>query len=92
VSTWKPYFKARKQEQETLAQREGTAYGYYLVRASDNQRFFISKTVCLLSLGEVAEKVLSDKHGWDYWIDKSSGTDVDGRAAWSNVDFTDRFV
>lgn len=66
--------------------------GYYLVRESDGSRFFISKNVNVCALETVAERVLSDKHGYDYWIDYCMGYDVNGALEWTNLDFTDRFI
>jgi len=43
-------------------------------------------------LSKVAHKVLSDKTGYDYWIDYSSGLDVNGVTAWTNIDLTDLFL
>jgi len=65
--------------------------GYWLVRASDKSRFYISKEVDSEALDHVADRVLSDKNGWDYWIDYSHGLDVTGRIAWSNLDHSDAF-
>ena len=69
----------------------GFAPGYYLVRKSDSERFFISKVVDVIALEKVAEEVLDDKTGYEYWIDYSLGKTVDGRAAWVNVDQIERF-
>ena len=70
----------------------GYRKGYWLVRSSDNQRFYISLYVSEYDLSEVARKVLSDKTGYDYWIDYSSGLDVNGITAWTNIDLTDLFL
>ena len=40
----------------------------------------------------VAETYLGGKYGWDYWIDRSSGADVNDNAAWDNIDHTDLFI
>lgn len=69
----------------------GFVPGYYLVRKSDSKRFFISKVVDVLALEKIASKVLSEASGWDYWIDRSLGKDITGRAAWMNLDFTELF-
>ena len=82
-----PYFPATKESDL----ENGFVPGYYLVRKSDSKRFFISKVVDVLALEEIASKVLSEACGWDYWIDRSIGKDINGRAAWMNQDFTDRF-
>jgi len=69
----------------------GVQPGYYMVRQSDRARFFISKKPCARSLERAAAKHLSEKVGWDYWIDHSLGLDVEGRIAWHNVDCEDAF-
>lgn len=66
--------------------------GFYLVRQSDKARFFISPTVSEPALHRVCDKVLSDRHGWDYWIDKCLGLDINGNIAWINLDCTDSFI
>lgn len=90
-STWKPYFKAKTKHRELSEQTSGLAYGYYLVRESDGARFFISKVVDRESLDSVCDKVLTELD-YEYWIDRSSGADVDGNPAWCNIDFSNRFV
>jgi hypothetical protein len=67
-----------------------TRPGYYLVKGDD--RHFISAQVSEPALNRVADRVLSDAKGWDYWIDYSHGVDVHGKPAWSNIDQTDRFI
>lgn len=69
----------------------GVQPGYYMVRQSDQARFFISEKPCARSLDRAAAKHLSEKVGWDYWIDCSLGLDVHGRIAWHNVDCEDAF-
>lgn len=66
--------------------------GYYLIRTSDQSRYFVSDNVNEYALNKVATKVLSDKTGWDYWIDYCMGPDVFGNTAWANVDFSDNFI
>lgn len=90
-STWKPYFKAKAKEQQVYEQSNGLACGYYLVRESDGARFFISKVVDAEALDSVCSAVLTDLD-YRYWIDRSSGAGVDGKPAWCNLDFTDRFI
>lgn len=72
--------------QETIA---GTRRGYYL-KIGDSAHY-ISDTVDIHALERVADQVLNDKTGYGYWIDYSHGLDVNGRIAWNNLDFTDRF-
>jgi hypothetical protein len=64
--------------------------GYYLVKTSSGERFFISTKVDVEALEKVADKVLTDTD-YDYWIDYSNGFDVQGKVAWSNFDMTDKF-
>lgn len=71
---------------------DATRRGYWLVRVSDRRRFFISETVSERALNRIATSVLSDKAGWDYWVDYCLGLDVHGRTAWINLDQTDRFI
>ena len=91
MSVFKPYFKAKAKEQQVYEQSSGLAYGYYLVRESDNARFFISKVVDRKALDAVCSAVLTEED-FEYWIDRSSGADIDGNPLWCNLDFTDRFV
>lgn len=65
--------------------------GYYLVRESDGVRFFIGPYASMRYLDKVCDKVLSDKHGWDYWIDFYHGLDIEGRPYWSNIDQVEAF-
>lgn len=81
---------AKEQKQREID--NGYAQGYWLVRCSDKGRFFIDKHVNPSALEKVANKVLNDKHGYNYWIDWCLGLDVNGRVAWSNLDFSDRFL
>ena len=84
---FQPYFAVT----QTQDQLDGTAYGFYLVRDSDQKRFFISKVVDVLALEEIAQKALNSSVGYDYWIDKSLGKDREGKPAWVNVDHSERF-
>jgi len=65
--------------------------GYWLVRDSDKARFFVSENVNEYALNRVADKVLSDRIGWGYWIDYCLGLDVHGRIAWTNLDLSEHF-
>lgn len=67
----------------------GELPGYYL-KIGDGF-YYVSATVDIHALESVAEKVLNNKTGFNYWIDYSNGLDVTGKVAWSNLDFTDRF-
>ena len=82
------FFQPYTQESDKEA---GFALGYYLVRESDGKRFFISKVVDVIALEKVANKVLNEKVGYNYWIDRSMGKAVDGKPAWVNVDQIERF-
>lgn len=66
--------------------------GYWLVRKSDNQCFFISEDVNVHALECTANKALNDKTGYEYWIDYCLGLDIKRVPAWSNIDQTDRFI
>lgn len=81
---------AKEQRQQEI--EGGYARGYWLVRNSDKERFYIGKYVNPAALERVANKVLDDKHGYGYWIDWCLGLDFAGRAAWTNLDFSDRFL
>lgn len=65
--------------------------GYWLVRESDKQRFFISEKVNLGALERLCDRVLSDAVGWAYWIDYCYGLDVKGCVQWENLDLQDHF-
>lgn len=80
--------KAREQREIEQGHRQG----YWLVRESDKERFYISERICSYSLEKVADKVLNDKTGWNYWIDYCMGLDVTGRVAWRNMDCSDSFI
>ena len=85
---WKPYFEQKRKERQLKCEEPG----YYLVRVSDGQRFFISRRIDLDALGEVAGEVLTDSD-YDYWIDRLLECVwlTDGKKAWVNVDYTDSF-
>lgn len=76
----------RNKEMEAACTRPG----YYLVKG--DERHFISAEASETALNRVADRVLSDTKGWDYWVDYSLGVDVHGKPAWSNLDQTDRFI
>ena len=85
---WKPYFDQKRKERQLKCEEAG----YYLVRASDGKRFFISREIDVDALGKVAEEVLT-YWDYDYWIDRLLEPIwlVDGNKAWVNVDYTDSF-
>ena len=87
-----PYYKQDSDAEKKKLQEQGLAVGYYLVRQSDSKRFFISTVVDLPAFEKVCSEALSDASGWDYYVEKSFGPDVNGDPAWSNLDYTDRFV
>lgn len=66
--------------------------GFYLVRESDARRFFVSRNVSQKALERTAGLTLSNANGWEYWIDRCLGLDVDGNVAWLNLDCTDSFI
>lgn len=75
-----------RREQEN----DGTRPGYYLVKGG--ARYFISESVNPAALDRVADRVLSDRAGWNYWIDYLHGPDINRTPHWSNVDQSDRFI
>jgi hypothetical protein len=89
-SEWKSYFAKRSKEKALEEQLKGTYRGYYLVRESDGLRFFISPYEDIEALDKVAEDVLS-AGDYAYWIDYSLGIDVEGKPAWMNMDYTNKF-
>ena len=72
--------------------KQGYRKGYWLVRESDNQRFFIDEKINLKAWADTCRKALSNKTGYGYWIDYSSGLDIDGVTAWCNIDYTACFM
>lgn len=64
--------------------------GYYFKYAAGNP-VFISAKINLEALEKVADKILNDKIGYEYWIDYSSGIDTAGNPAWANMDYSDDF-
>ena len=75
---------------ERERERARTRPGYYLVKG--DARYFISESVNPAALNRVADKVLSDRAGWNYWIDYLHGRDIRGNPHWSNVDQSDHFI
>ncbi len=90
-SEWKTYFAKRSKEKALEEQLKGTYRGYYLVKVSDGSRHFISPYEDIEALEQVADKVLTDTD-YAYWIDYSLGVDVEGKPAWMNMDYTERFL
>lgn len=66
--------------------------GYWLVRDYDRARYFISKHISEPALNRVCNRVLSDKTGWGYWVDRCLGRDIKGNVAWTNLDWSDQFL
>ena len=79
---------ARKHKIEAI--NNTTQPGYYLVK--NDERYFVSEHINETALNRVCNKVLSDRVGWDYWVDYLHGFDVHGARHWSNVDQSDRFL
>ena len=52
----------------------------------------MSEKVCEDSLNDVLRPLLNKDNNYDYWVDYSYGPDVDGKPAWANLDFSDRFT
>lgn len=80
--------KQRELEQENNLSR----VGYWLVRSSDKARFYISKDIDCNKLEQVCNKVLTEKTGYDYWVDYCLGLDITGRTACCNIDQSDSFM
>jgi hypothetical protein len=64
--------------------------GYYLV-TPDCERRFISATINLKALERMCDRHLTEKTGWQYWVDYLHGPDVFGNPHWSNWDHSDKF-
>ena len=80
------YRKRIKEEQ-----LENCTYpGYYVV--VEDKRYFVSEKVDTDALNTVLEPLLNKHNGYDYWIDYSCGADVDGKPAWVNLDYSDKFI
>ena len=89
MSMKQAYARLQKEKQERCE-----APGFYLVMGNTAQgaRYFISAEVDSGALQAVANRVLNDRAGYDYWIDYCMGFDIDRRVAWSNMDHTDLFI
>jgi len=73
-----------------LAVFNNKSRGYYLV-VNDN-RYFICSNINSNLLEKVCNKYLSNKNGFNYWIDYYYGEDVHGYDAWMNLDCSDSFI
>ena len=80
------YRKRVKEEKQSNC----TLCGYYAV--VEDKRYFISEKVDEDALNDVLRPLLNKENNYDYWIDYSYGADVDGKPAWANLDFSDRFT
>lgn len=92
MSEMSKVLKASRKARKVNEIEKGYRQGYWLVRDGDKERFYISERICSYSLEKVADKVLNDKTGFDYWIDYCMGLDVTGRTAWRNMDCSDYFI
>lgn len=67
--------------------------GYYLILPSGDRRWIgLDTAQAARRLDFMCNTYLSERDGWQYWIDYCYGYDVDGRLAWANLDQTDRFI
>jgi hypothetical protein len=89
MSMKQAYAQLQKEKQERCE-----APGFYLVMGNTAQgkRHFISAEVDSFAFQAVANRVLNDRTGYDYWIDYCMGFDIERRIAWSNMDHTDLFI
>ncbi len=67
--------------------------GYYLV-LPNGDRHWLRETIheAARTIDKACDKYLSDKDGYEYWVDFCYGYDVKGNLAWSNVDHTDTIL
>lgn len=64
--------------------------GYYLVLPSGDRHWLGEATYdAARAIDKACDKYLSDKDGWQYWVDYCYGYDVYNKFAWTNVDQTD---
>lgn len=86
----KKIISALRNKQNRISELNGTKRGYYLIYCDEHH--FISKFVDANALQIVADNVMVDKNGWDYWINYSYDKNVNNSAAWCNIDYTDMFI
>ena len=67
--------------------------GYYLV-LHNGDRHWIGETIhkAARAIDKARDEYLSDKYGWQYWVDYCYGYDVKGNLAWANVDQSDSIL
>ena len=65
----------------------GITRGFYLVLPSE-KRHFIGEDIheARRNVDRACDKYLTESTGWKYWIDYSHGADINGNAAWANID------
>jgi hypothetical protein len=57
--------------------------GYYLIRQSDQSMYYVSADINPAALERVCDRVLNDRHGYDYTVRRFCGLDIDGREWWA---------
>ena len=64
--------------------------GYYLV-LHNGDRHWLGEVIndAARAIDQACDKYLSDKGGWQYWVDYCYGYDVKGNLAWANADQSD---
>ena len=74
----------------TSAHNNTGVRGYYLV-LSNRDRHWLGESVydAARVIEKACDKYLSEKDGWQYWVDYCHGYDVKGNLAWANVDKSD---
>lgn len=67
--------------------------GYYLVLPNGDRHWLGETTYdAARAIDKMCDKYLSDKGGWQYWVDYCYGYDVKDNLAWANVDQTDAIL
>ena len=64
--------------------------GYYIV-LPNSDRHWLGEAIndAARAIDQACDKYLSDKGGWQYWVDYCHGYDVKGDLAWANADQSD---
>ena len=67
--------------------------GYYLA-LPNGDRHWLGEAIndAARAIDQACDKHLSDKNGWQYWVDYCYGYDVKNNLAWANIDQTDSLL
>ena len=67
--------------------------GYYIV-LHNGDRHWLGEAIndAARAIDQACDKHLSDKGGWQYWVDYCYGYDVKNNLAWANIDQTDSLL